>query len=144
VIERGSSLPGVDTPNELRRENLVPVDRLSVQAPSNLLTPVERRTQPAGDLNQSPLGTALSRLGSAPPAGRPTEDDKLWFVADATNGRRLTPPAGSSLIRPGRPAHSTPTAPHRLCAFTPYATCPLPPQGNQLPMTIEAGETYGT
>jgi uncharacterized protein (DUF1684 family) len=30
------------------------------------------------------------------------------------------------------------------CAFTPYATCPLPPQENRLPVRIEAGEkTYG-
>jgi uncharacterized protein (DUF1684 family) len=26
------------------------------------------------------------------------------------------------------------------CAFTPYATCPLPPKPNQLPVRIEAGE----
>jgi hypothetical protein len=30
------------------------------------------------------------------------------------------------------------------CAFTPYATCPLPPQENRLPIRIEAGEKkYG-
>lgn len=26
------------------------------------------------------------------------------------------------------------------CVFTPYATCPLPPEQNRLPLTIEAGE----
>jgi len=26
------------------------------------------------------------------------------------------------------------------CAFTPYATCPLPPEPNRLPLRIEAGE----
>ncbi len=26
------------------------------------------------------------------------------------------------------------------CAYTPYATCPLPPQKNRLPVAIEAGE----
>ncbi len=26
------------------------------------------------------------------------------------------------------------------CAFTPYATCPLPPEGNVLPIAVEAGE----
>jgi uncharacterized protein (DUF1684 family) len=31
------------------------------------------------------------------------------------------------------------------CAFTPYATCPLPPRVNWLPVRIEAGElTYHT
>jgi uncharacterized protein (DUF1684 family) len=30
------------------------------------------------------------------------------------------------------------------CAFTPYATCPLPPPENKLPVRIEAGEKkYG-
>jgi uncharacterized protein len=30
------------------------------------------------------------------------------------------------------------------CAFTPYATCPLPPPENRLPIRIEAGEKkYG-
>jgi uncharacterized protein (DUF1684 family) len=30
------------------------------------------------------------------------------------------------------------------CAFTPYATCPLPPAENKLPVRIEAGEKkYG-
>jgi len=30
------------------------------------------------------------------------------------------------------------------CVFTPYATCPLPPKENKLPIRIEAGEkTYG-
>lgn len=30
------------------------------------------------------------------------------------------------------------------CAFTPYATCPLPPKQNQLAVRIEAGELrYG-
>ncbi|MEW6568902.1 MAG: DUF1684 domain-containing protein [Chloroflexota bacterium] len=28
------------------------------------------------------------------------------------------------------------------CAFTPYATCPLPPKGNTLPHRIEAGERF--
>ncbi|MGH9808987.1 MAG: DUF1684 domain-containing protein, partial [Terriglobia bacterium] len=28
------------------------------------------------------------------------------------------------------------------CAFTPFATCPLPPPGNDLPAAIEAGEKY--
>ena len=26
------------------------------------------------------------------------------------------------------------------CAFTPYATCPLPPKQNRLPIRVEAGE----
>jgi uncharacterized protein (DUF1684 family) len=28
------------------------------------------------------------------------------------------------------------------CAFTAFATCPLPPKQNDLPVRIEAGERY--
>jgi uncharacterized protein (DUF1684 family) len=28
------------------------------------------------------------------------------------------------------------------CAFTPFATCPLPPKQNRLPVRIEAGEKH--
>jgi len=28
------------------------------------------------------------------------------------------------------------------CAFTPYATCPLPPPENRLAVGVEAGERY--
>ena len=28
------------------------------------------------------------------------------------------------------------------CAFTPFATCPLAPPGNDLPVAIEAGEKF--
>jgi uncharacterized protein (DUF1684 family) len=28
------------------------------------------------------------------------------------------------------------------CAFTPYATCPLPPPQNRLSTSIESGERY--
>jgi uncharacterized protein len=30
------------------------------------------------------------------------------------------------------------------CAFTPYATCPLPPKRNRLPVRIEAGEKFSS
>ena len=30
------------------------------------------------------------------------------------------------------------------CVFTPYATCPLPPRSNRLPVSVRAGEKrYG-
>ena len=28
------------------------------------------------------------------------------------------------------------------CAYNPYATCPLPPQQNRLPVRVEAGEMH--
>lgn len=70
--------------------------------------------------------------------------DKLFFIfRDATNGR-ITYPAGRYLYADPpkngivtldfNKAYSPP------CAFTPYATCPLPPQENRLPVPIFAGE----
>jgi uncharacterized protein (DUF1684 family) len=71
-------------------------------------------------------------------------ENELWFVfKDATNGR-TTYGAGRFLYAPlhadgtvtldFNKAYSPP------CAFTPYATCPLPPRENILAVEIEAGE----
>ena len=47
-------------------------------------------------------------------------------------------PAGGKVLLDFNKAYNPP------CAFTPHATCPLPPKHNQLPVPIEAGELrYG-
>ena len=47
-------------------------------------------------------------------------------------------PRGEKVVLDFNQAYNPP------CAFTPYATCPLPPQENRLAVRIEAGEkTYG-
>ena len=47
-------------------------------------------------------------------------------------------PRGNQVVLDFNKAYDPP------CAFTPYATCPLPPQENRLAVRIEAGEkTYG-
>lgn len=72
----------------------------------------------------------------------------LFFVfADATNGQETysagrflytDPPSGDTLIIDFNRAQNPP------CAFTKYATCPLPPESNRLQERIEAGELrYG-
>lgn len=75
-------------------------------------------------------------------------DEGLFFsFRDATNAV-TTYPAGRYL-------HTDPLEPPDVvldfnkaynppCAFTPYATCPLPPEGNLLSMPIEAGEKFET
>jgi len=72
---------------------------------------------------------------------------ELWFIfKDQTSGKQ-TYPAGRFLYA-GAPAGGKVTidfnkAVNPPCAFTPYATCPLPPRQNWLPVRIEAGEmTY--
>lgn len=73
------------------------------------------------------------------------EGDKLFIVfGDATSGK-TTYPAGRFLYA-GMPGEDGMTmldfnqSFNPPCAFTPYATCPLPPKQNILPIAITAGE----
>ncbi len=77
-----------------------------------------------------------------------TEDDTLFFIfKDLTSGKETYPP-GRFLNTP-MPVNSEVTldfnkAYNPPCAFTPYATCPLPPKQNILAIRVEAGELrYG-
>lgn len=74
------------------------------------------------------------------------DEDGLFFIfRDATSGA-TTYPAGRFLVsepaQDGRVILDFNRAYNPPCAFTPYATCPLPPEGNTLPQAIEAGEGY--
>jgi hypothetical protein len=80
------------------------------------------------------------------PLAASREPDGLFFVfRDATAGTEtygagrfldadLPDPATGAVILDFNRAYNPP------CAFTPYATCPLPPPQNVLPVRIEAGE----
>ncbi|MEA2699483.1 MAG: uncharacterized protein QOI66_3754, partial [Myxococcales bacterium] len=83
-----------------------------------------------------------------PLALEPTlEEDtqRLFFVfADKTTGRE-TSPAGRFLYADLPGADDTVIldfnrAFNPPCAFTPFATCPIPPPGNRLPVSVAAGE----
>ncbi len=73
-----------------------------------------------------------------------TGDGRLFLVfGDLTNGHETygggrflytAPPAEGRVIVDFNRAYSPP------CVFTPYATCPLPPRENRLPLRVEAGE----
>jgi uncharacterized protein len=80
----------------------------------------------------------------------PTEEDgRLFFVfRDLTAGKE-TYSAGrflySDMPRDGRVVLDFNKAYNPPCAFTPFATCPLPPAQNRLRVRIEAGELkYGS
>lgn len=72
------------------------------------------------------------------------ETDLFLIFKDRTNGKETYGAARYLYARPPGPdgkvildfnhAYNPP------CAFTPYATCPLPPPQNRLPFRIEAGE----
>lgn len=70
----------------------------------------------------------------------------FMIIADKTSGQNTypagrylyvdPPDASGHLIIDFNKAFSPP------CAFTKFATCPLPPRQNRLPIAIEAGEKY--
>jgi len=76
------------------------------------------------------------------------EDDQLFFIFhDLTSGKE-TYPAGrflyTDLPKNGEVVMDFNQAENPPCAFTAYATCPLPPKQNRLPVRVEAGElNYG-
>jgi hypothetical protein len=76
-------------------------------------------------------------------------DTSLFFILRDTTSQITTYQAGR-FLRTGFPDHGL-DKPGTLiidfnqlynppCAYTPYATCPLPPDQNRLPVAIEAGE----
>jgi uncharacterized protein (DUF1684 family) len=76
------------------------------------------------------------------------EDGSLFFIfKDLTSGKETYPtgrflnaemPKNGQVVLDFNKAYNPP------CAFTPFATCPLPPKQNLLPIPIEAGELrYG-
>lgn len=73
------------------------------------------------------------------------EEDQLFIIfADATNGKG-TYPAGRFLYaampdEKGNTVLDFNKAYNPPCAFSPFATCPLPPPQNRLPFAIPAGE----
>ena len=77
----------------------------------------------------------------------PGADELFYIFKDETSGTQ-TYPAGrffySAMPKDGVVVLDFNKAYNPPCAFTPYATCPLPPSQNRLKMKIEAGElNYG-
>ncbi|MFQ5931686.1 MAG: DUF1684 domain-containing protein [Nitrospiraceae bacterium] len=77
----------------------------------------------------------------------PNNEELFFIFKDETSGKETYPagrflyadrPEGGQVVLDFNKAYNPP------CAFTPYATCPLPPQQNWLSIHIEAGEkNYG-
>lgn len=99
-----------------------------------------------GDTEQNPSpGYAEFELDGKPCRLEPLlEGDRLFFIfKDATSGKQ-TYPAGrflyAALPKDGMVILDFNKAENPPCAFTAYATCPLPPRQNHLQLAIEAGE----
>ena len=104
----------------------------------NVLGQVEQVPSP-GTLVFTVGGTACRLV----PTGAPGEELFIVF-GDRTNGP-LTYPGGRFLVADPPAADGTVIldfnkAYNPPCAFSDYATCPLPPAGNVLPVAVTAGE----
>jgi len=81
----------------------------------------------------------LSALGGEPAKG-------LSFVMNDLSSKSDTYPGGRFLetdpVKDGKVVLDFNRAYSPPCAVTPYATCPLAPKENRLPIAIPAGEKY--
>jgi len=70
----------------------------------------------------------------------------FMIVSDKTSGKDTYPAGRYLYVDPpdasGRIVIDFNRAFSPPCAFTKFATCPLPPKQNRLPFAIEAGEKY--
>lgn len=98
---------------------------------------------------QPSIGYAVFQLNGKEYTLEPVVEGKelFYIFKDLTAGKETYPagrffytdmPVNGKVIIDFNKAYTPP------CAFTPYATCPLPPKQNRMPVRIEAGElTYG-
>lgn len=99
--------------------------------------------------NEASPGYATFTLGGKEYRLDPIFDEgRLQFVFRDLTAGKDTYPAGrflyADLPKDGKVLLDFNKAENPPCAFTPYATCPLPPRQNRLPIRIEAGElNYG-
>ena len=95
----------------------------------------------------SPGKLVFNLIGKSYSLETMTEGDQLFIIfSDETSGT-TTYPSGRYLYaaKPDRDGYTTldfNKAINPPCAFTEFATCPLPPKQNILPISITAGEKY--
>jgi len=159
VIQRGSRF-GVrlkDKDSEARRKFVgtrwFPVaEEYRVTAKFVPYTPPQKIAVPniLGDVDQenSPGYVEFTLQGKQLRLDPVGEGDGLFFIFKDLTGGKETYPSGrflsADLPQNGEVVLDFNQAVNPPCAFTPYATCPLPPAQNHLPVRIEAGELrYG-
>lgn len=105
----------------------------------------ETESMPSPGYAEFRVGGKLVRLDGVLETPQSTQ---LWFILrDQTSGKE-TYPAGrflyADLPKAGKVVLDFNKSYNPPCAFTAYATCPLPPPQNWMPVRIEAGElNYG-
>jgi uncharacterized protein (DUF1684 family) len=157
TIQRGERL-GVrvkDSQSDARRDfhgiESYPIDaRWRVEARFEAYNPVKKIPVPnvlgVEELTDSPGALVFELHGKTyrlDPVIETGETDLFVIFGDRTNGRE-TYGAGRFLYAPppvdGKTVLDFNKAYNPPCVFTPYATCPLPPPQNKLPIEIPAGE----
>jgi uncharacterized protein len=101
-----------------------------------------------GFVEESPVpGVAIFKVNDVEyklePIAETDSEEYFFLIADKTSGKETypagrflyaDPPKDGKIILDFNMAYNPP------CAFTPFATCPLPPASNKLNCRIEAGE----
>ncbi len=160
IIKRGEKLG-------LRVKDSQNPDRLNFQNtefyPANVNWRIDAQFEPYNPPKQMPIMNVLNMESaeSSPGAIKFTVDGNDYrldaitekdeprlfvIIADKTSGKDTypagrylyvdPPDASNHVVIDFNKAYSPP------CAFTKFATCPLPPRQNRLPFAIEAGEKY--
>ncbi|MFQ5350007.1 MAG: DUF1684 domain-containing protein [Thermoanaerobaculia bacterium] len=157
VIERGErvGLRLKDLGSELRR-SFDGIDHYPVDPVWRLEARFERFAEPkmipvpniTGDINDQPSHGRVvfaidGTVHSLESLGKP-EDELFLVFGDRTNGDETYGGGRFLYAGPadgeGRLVVDFNKAYNPPCVFTPYATCPLPPPGNRLPVAVLAGE----
>ena len=117
----------------------VPYDTPKTMQIPNILGDIDTMVSP-GTAAFSMDGQRMQMLAIADP-DRPKE---LWFIfRDLTTGKE-TDPAARFLYTPlpveGKVTLDFNKSQNPPCAYNAFATCPLPPQENRMPVRVEAGE----
>src|SRR5688500_6794022 len=122
---------------------------------------VEGRLEPYEPPKQIPVPNALGWVENSPSPGaivfeidgkehrldpilEPGATDLFVIFGDPTNGKETYGAGRFLYAKPpgpdGKVVLDFNQAYNPPCVFTPYATCPLPPRQNRLPVRVEAGE----
>ncbi|MBP6864084.1 MAG: DUF1684 domain-containing protein [Candidatus Didemnitutus sp.] len=157
VIQRGEKLGlRVRDSESPRRRNFVGIDYF----PADPAWRIEADWVPFAPPREIPITNILGQTSSGKmpgqavfthegrtftllPVGESADETLFFIISDATSGDETygaarfvyaAPPKDGKIILDFNRAQNPP------CAFTPFATCPLPPKENRLPIRITAGE----
>jgi len=99
--------------------------------------------------NPSPGAIVFSRNGQTfrlDPIGELSDKELFVMLSDRTTGKETYHSGRYLYVQPpsadGKVVIDFNKAINPPCAFTKFATCPLPPPQNRLPIAVEAGEKY--